>query len=206
MEHFLNKVKNALQKGLPGMDAQYKMAPVNRQKTDLESRNTLNYRQSAVIILFCCDENNHIYIPLIVRKTYKGAHSGQVSFPGGKFEEQDESLENTALRECFEEIGINAIEILGPLTELYIPVSGFKVQPYVAFCNTPNPLLTPQEREVESLLKLKVTDLLKDEIVKEGSVKLSSHTKMTVPYFEVENHQVWGATAMMLNELKHLLK
>ncbi len=206
MELNVNKLKAKLQKPLPGIAAQYQMAPVSRPKFDIENMTEDQYRPSAVMILFCRDEQDDLFIPLIERHAYKGTHSAQISFPGGKYETADENLQNTAIRECFEEIGLKEeIEIIGKLTRLFIPVSGFLVEPYVAVCKIKNPMIIPQEREVKSILKLKISQLLDDLIIEEGTVQASEY-KIKTPYFLVEGNKVWGATAMMLNELKTVLK
>lgn len=182
------------------------MAPVSRPKFDIENLSDDQYRPSAVMILFCKDELDEIFIPLIERHAYKGTHSAQISFPGGKYEVEDENLQNTAIRECFEEIGLKEeIEIVGKLTRLFIPVSGFLVEPYVGICKIKNPVVIPQEREVKSVLKLSLSQLLDDSIIEEGVVQAGEY-KIKTPYFLVEGNKVWGATAMMLNELKIVLK
>lgn len=206
MEQLLNKLKIQLQKPLPGFPAQYEMAPVSRPKINVENLERGQYKSSAVLILFCLDENNDSFIPLIERFSYIGAHSAQISFPGGKYEEHDGNLQNTAIRECFEEIGLqNDIEVIGKLTDLFIPVSSFLVAPYIGFCKISNPPLFPHEREVKSILKLSVEILLKEKIIEHGVVETDDY-KIKTPYFLVEGNKVWGATAMMLNELRTILK
>lgn len=206
MELNVNKLKTELQKTLPGIAAQYQMAPVARPKFDIENLPEDQYRPSAVMILFCKDADGNYFIPLIERMAYKGTHSAQVSFPGGKYETEDGNLQNTAIRECFEEIGLKEeIEVIGKLTRLFIPVSGFLVEPYIGICKIKNPVIIPQEREVKSVLKLSLTQLMDDTIIEEGTVQASDY-KIKTPYFLVEGNKVWGATAMMLNELKTVLK
>jgi 8-oxo-dGTP pyrophosphatase MutT (NUDIX family) len=205
LEQILNKLKFKLAEGLPGAEAQYRMAPVGRKKIDDLASQTLTYRSSAVLVLLCMNGAGEAFIPLIERMSYNGAHSGQVSLPGGKFEERDVNLETTALRECEEEVGIKGIELIGSLTELFIPVSQFKVQPFIGVYKLPNPTFTKQEREVKNLITLMLEDLKNDIIIKQGDVNLPNNTRMNVPYFEVGEHKVWGATAMILHELKVLL-
>lgn len=178
------------------------MAPKHRA---LRS-NDIAYKPSAVMVLLCEDEKGQTFIPLTKRHAYSGAHSAQVSLPGGKYDERDEDLLNTAKRECFEEIGIAELEVIGKLSSLHIPVSGFLVQPFVARCLVKNPQFTLQEREVQRLLKLNPFSLLDENTRKEGYIDLGAGQKIYCPWFEVEQEKVWGATAMMLSEFKEILK
>lgn len=196
-----------MEKALPGQDAQFVMAPVHRNRTDLSKLSPGDYRLSAVMILFCLDDQDNWFIPLTERYAYGGVHSAQVSLPGGKFETEDSTTENTAKRECFEEIGVREeVEIVGKLTSLFIPVSGFLVEPYVAISRVKNPLFTASEREVKNIIRLKVNDLLNHSIIKQGSVEVSgSEMKIKTPYFSAGDYKIWGATAMILNELKMVI-
>ncbi|MGZ3901455.1 MAG: NUDIX hydrolase, partial [Bacteroidia bacterium] len=164
------------------------------------------FKKSAVMLLICRDDKNEFFIPLTERFAYDGVHSGQVSFPGGKFEEKDKDLVQTALRECEEEIGIKNVKALGTLSKLYIPVSNFLVQPVVGYCDEVNVFMTPHVREVKHILKLRFDSLLDESIVKEGSISIYNGGKIKAPYFEIEGLKVWGATAMVLSEFKVLLK
>ena len=152
-----------------------------------------------------------IYTVLILRTSDHGVHSGQVSFPGGKKEESDRSLEDTALREAEEEIGIkkNDVKVIGPLSELYIPTSGFLVQPFVGYLNK-KPLFHPAKNEVAKLIEVSLDLIMDDGIVKETTI-LESKTQnqkseIQIPYFDIHGEVVWGATAMIISELKKILK
>ncbi len=206
MISIINKLKTALEHPLPGEEAQYLMAPFHRKKIEDALLSMDNFKPSAVMLALCFENDNSAYIPLIERVSYNGAHSAQISLPGGKYDDIDESLQNTALRECFEEIGLNEIEVLGSLTQIKIPVSNFLVQPYIGICKINEPNLILDRREVKSILKLRLHDLLKDELIQIGTVKLNTGQEIKTAWFEVEGHQVWGATAMILSELKQLLK
>lgn len=198
-----------MQKTLPGQDVQFVMAPLKRVRTDLGSLRPEDYRLSAVMILFCLDEHDNWFLPLTERYSYNGAHSGQVSLPGGKFEPIDVITENTAIRECFEEIGVKEeIEIVGKLTKLFIPVSGFMVEPFVGICRRKNPLFSANEREVKTIIRLRITDLLNHSIVRTGTIDLpgvEKEMKIKTPYFAAGDYKIWGATAMILNELKTVI-
>lgn len=206
MEAFVQKLKDRLKLSLPGLDAQYLMAPLHRQRIEIETLKVGDYRPSAVMILFCEDEYGNTFIPLTERMSYNGAHSGQISLPGGKYDEQDGNLENTAIRECYEEIGINDLEVVGTLTEIFIPVSRFKVQPYLGVCRQKNPLMTIQEREVKSIVRLDIETLLKSETIERGQIEVMQNLNVNAPWFSVGGHKVWGATAMILSELKELIR
>lgn len=150
------------------------------------------------------DKTNFI---LILRKTYKGVHSNQVGFPGGRLEIFDKSLEHTALRETEEEVGIpkEEVEIVKKLTKLYIPPSNFWVHPYVGLIEkTPN--LVPQISEVEKILEINIDEFLDEKNLIKQKLSTSYANNIEVPAFSLNGHVVWGATAMMLNELKELLK
>lgn len=157
---FLSKLKEQLQQPLPGTEVQFEMAHVNRKKIRQEDLNPNEYKSSAVLLLLIKRENG-FYIPLTERHTYQGAHSGQVSFPGGKFDTDDGNLENTALRECNEEIGLkNNIEMLGQLTPVYIPVSKFMVNPFVAVLRETDFNYAVNQTEVKNIIELAINKQL----------------------------------------------
>ena len=131
-------------------------------------------------------------------------HPGQISFPGGQREE-DETLREAALREAKEEISLETegVEVLGELSPLYIPPSGFCVYPFVAALDYP-PDLHPGEAEVEAILRVPVHTLLKSTAAVREEWLLQDRL-VSVPFFAVKEHQIWGATAMILAELLALI-
>jgi len=151
-------------------------------------------------------KNNEIYLALTQRCQYDGKHSGQISFPGGKVEETDKDIYHTALRETNEEIGVimQDIEVIGQLTNVFIPVSNFLVFPIVGFINY-LPQFNIDNNEVEELIELKLTDLINTRGLVQNEVKLANNTKLKVPSFVFNGKIIWGATALILNELRHLL-
>lgn len=192
---------------LPGIAAQLIMAPPFRAEL-LEQNKLLrkNAKPAAVLALFYPDDTMNTKLVLIVRKTSSGFHSAQVGFPGGKPELSDQNLEATAVRETWEEIGVlkDHIKLLFPLTELYIPPSNFIVFPFVGFTDaTPDFKLQPSE--VESIIEIPLNDVLDDSKRIFSLVSTSYGPKVNVPAFNFEGHIVWGATAMILMELIHLL-
>lgn len=195
-----------LQEELPGSQAQKHLAPVNRILQDPQELRPGEYKPSAVMILLCSNHQRELFFPLIKRIDYEGVHGGQISLPGGKKEETDTSLEETALRECSEEIGMEGkIQLLGKLSPLYIPVSGYLVQPFVSFLENPEPSFVPQPSEVQKIFSIPIKDLLDDKNLNRGKIKVRNYS-IDTPYFSLENQQVWGATAMILNEMKTVLR
>jgi len=193
---------------LPGETSQFKMVPPFRQElVKRQGKNIKNAKQSAILALLYPDAFNEVYIVLILRKTYKGVHSAQIGFPGGKVEEQDQSLKDTALREAFEEVGVKPkdVNILKKLTQVYIPPSNFYVTPFLGVSYS-MPEFIKQDDEVEEILEVKLQDLLNDKNITSKTVSTSYKVDVEVPAIQLNGHIVWGATAMMLSELKDLLK
>lgn len=193
---------------LPGEDAHVKLAPMLRleelKNIDPESKKP-NY--AAVMAVFYPGPKSETKFVLILRKTYKGVHSNQVGFPGGRVEKEDADLAFTALRETEEEVGIprEHVEVLRQLTRLYIPPSNFWVQPFIGIMHK-TPALIPQEEEVESILEVDIDDFLSDSCLTKETLSTSYAEKIEVPAFLLNGHVVWGATAMMLSEMKEILK
>lgn len=192
---------------MPGTEVQYQMAPAHRERKTVDQLENGQYRLSAVMAVLCREVDGRWFIPLTERFAYAGAHGGQVSLPGGKYEPEDRSTDQTALRECYEEIGLeNEIEVLGRLSPLYIPVSGFLVEPWVAVCHQPAPQFLPHPREVKSIIRLGLHELLDHSTVRSGDLELGREgdtvMKIKTPWFVSGDFKIWGATAMILNELK----
>jgi 8-oxo-dGTP pyrophosphatase MutT (NUDIX family) len=159
-------------------------------------------RESAVLILLHLIENKP-HLLLIKRPIYAGVHSGQMAFPGGKREQSDKSLLDTAIREVHEELGI-LIELHNSffaLRELYIPPSHFLVQPYICFLNQLPPV--KPNHEVAHIIQLPVEHLLQKEIITQHEIEIFPTKELrTVPAIAFDNHYIWGATAMMLYEIR----
>ena len=193
---------------LPGKPAMFEMAPMERIKelkhVDIAK---LKPRQAAVMALFYPNEHGQMYLILILRKTYKGVHSAQIGFPGGKVEEEDVDLIYTAKRETEEEVGVTIadINILKTMTQAYIPPSNFYVQPYLGYLDK-EPEFLKQDDEVEDIILVDMNDFLNDDLLIEETLSTSYAEEITVPAFHLNGHIVWGATAMMLNEIKTLFK
>jgi 8-oxo-dGTP pyrophosphatase MutT (NUDIX family) len=193
---------------LLGQEAHNKMSPLNRiQELKSIEIQKMNPRKAAVTTLFYPDKDYNTRLLLILRKTYKGVHSNQVGFPGGKEEKSDVSLMHTALRETHEEVGIapEKIDLIMPLSEIYIPPSNFIVKPFLGIINE-TPLFTPQETEVEEIIEVLLTDFLDEKSVYLEKVNTSYNLSIEAPIFKLNNYTVWGATAMILSEVKELCK
>tara|TARA_Y100000034_G_scaffold84474_1_gene101155 strand:- start:34583 stop:35206 length:624 start_codon:yes stop_codon:yes gene_type:complete len=201
---FQNFVSKIEKKPLGGLDAQFKLAPKLRLKYSLEKIKASNPKQAAVLALFYPDEQNNTRFLLTQRASYNGKHSAQISFPGGKIEESDQTKEITALRESREEVGVDEQEvtIIKEMTEVYIPPSNFLVTPYVGFVEA-KPEFVPNH-EVSQIIEVPLKELLDDANIREFPMKTSYMEKSMVPCFYFEEHIVWGATAMMLAEIRDL--
>ncbi|MBE16246.1 MAG: CoA pyrophosphatase [Dokdonia sp.] len=207
-DKFIDLVPKIRNLSLPGQEAQFLMAPIERVKelstTAIEKKNP---KQAGVMALLYPYRGKETYLVLILRKTYKGVHSNQVGFPGGKVEPEDAHLEATALRETEEEIGVNRkdIAVVKQMTNIYIPPSNFWVQSFIGYTQH-HPQFTPQPSEVEAIIEVPLQEFLSDTSHIETTLSTSYATDITVPAFDLQGHVVWGATAMMLSEMKQLFK
>lgn len=190
---------------LPGQEAQLKMAPAGRRQIPEGGLDESKVRKAAVMALFY-ERQKKTQLVLTLRSEYEGVHSGQISFPGGRVEESDRNLQETALRETEEEIGINSgdIQVVGELSSLYIPPSNFLVQPFIGITDI-NPDFKAEEKEVQKIISVDLQTLAKDSIVKETKMRVGNFT-ITVPAFHIDKHIVWGATAMMISEIREMLR
>ena len=205
-QEFVSSISAKLSNPLPGEQSQLIMAPYNRSRKEEALAKDPSPRKSAVLVLFF-HKRSEPHVLLMKRSSYNGTHSAQVSFPGGKVEKTDTDHFHTALREANEEVGVeqSSVEIIGELSELYIPPSRFLVNPVIGiYQNKPTWQLNP--REVQEVIELPLSLLLDDSCCKNGEVLASSiNQKIKAPYFDVYGHRVWGATAMMLSELKYII-
>jgi len=200
-----SKIKNIK---LPAEASHLKMMPASRLEL-LKSQNEAIKvaKKAGVIALFYPDENLQTKFLLILRKTYEGIHSAQVGFPGGKLEIHDHSLKEAAIRETFEEVGVpkNDIIVIHELSGVYIPPSNFYVHPFIALTEK-RPFFILQEDEVEAIIEVDLQHFLDENVIMTNRVKASYNIDVEVPTFLLNGHIVWGATAMILSEIKDLLK
>lgn len=206
-QDFLQYVPNLIPVELPAEAAHIKMAPKERTEAlknlDLKA---VNPRIAAVMMLLY-PKNKETHLVLIVRNAYEGVHSSQIAFPGGKYETFDISYEATALRETQEEVGIlsEKIEIVKEFSPMYIPPSNFLVHPFLGISHDELSFY-PDVREVAEIIELPLSTFLDDEIIIEATLSTSYGSNILVPAFNIQNHIVWGATAMILSELREVLK
>lgn len=207
-QDFLNTISKIEKMELPGEAFHIKMAPVERLlELKKIARAQKTARRAAVSVLFYPSKTLETRFVLILRKTYKGVHSAQIGFPGGKYEETDADFEATALRETEEEVGVPVQDIIvvKELTEIYIPPSNFFVQPYFCYCIT-TPKFIPQEEEVASIIEVDYDHFMDDDILTTKILTTSYATDIEVPAYIINDHVVWGATAMMLSEVREILQ
>lgn len=206
-DEFLKHAPKVLNVELPAMNAHRKMVPPNREEL---IRNTdftkITPKKAAVMMLFY-PKNSQTHLALILRTSYNGVHSSQIAFPGGKVEPEDLDLSQTAIRETHEEIGVHPtnINVVRAFTEVYIPPSNYMVYPFFGY-STAELAFELQQDEVAGILELPLVDFLDDRNVKTSTMKTSYAGSIDVPGFQMNEHFIWGATAMMLSELKETLK
>ncbi len=208
MYQSLENIKYKLKQPLPGIKSHLKMATTNRiEEFSRFNFDINNAKKSAVLILFF-HEADILKMIVIRRSKYVGIHSGQIAFPGGRFEEEDKDVQTTALREIHEEIGIseNKIEILGRLSDIYVPPSNFLISVFVGYLSE-KPEYIIQEREVDEIIEIPFDDFYKSDAIKEKDFYVNSLKAVSnAPYFDVTNAEIWGASAMVISELLEILK
>ena len=199
---FITQLKIAVINDLPGEESHRKMQVNYNQFLELPfSKN--NSKGAAVLILLYL-ENNEIYFFLTKRTDELEHHKGQISLPGGT-QEENEKLIDTALRETQEEIGINktSISIIGSMTPLFVPVTGFMINPFIGYSLSKlDP--KPDPAEVAAIFSVNISDLLNEANRTIEQRKIRGYD-VEVPYFNLNNYEVWGATSMILSEFRDLL-
>lgn len=192
--------------------SQIKLAPSFRKEfIKLNSNKLLNSKKAAVIAALYEDDNK-VRLILILRNTYNGVHSNQIGFPGGSVEDYDKTLFDTAIRETYEEIGVRVQknELIRELHEIYIPPSNFNVYPFLVILNHP-PSFVKDDKEVKEVITIDLESLLNCKITQTQIPipaklnELSIQNDVEVPAFKLAGYNVWGATAMMLSEIRDLI-
>lgn len=199
---FTSQLTKKLKYPLPGESAHRIMQASSKLRMSFKPN--ARTRKSAVLVLFY-PHKDEIYFPLILRPAYDGVHSGQVAFPGGRYEPADEDLVRTALREAQEEIGLRLtdVKVHGILTELFIPASNFYVLPVIATMPY-RPDFYPDPREVEDIFEIKLEEISDVNIIGSSDIQIRGE-QVHAPHYMVQGYKIWGATAMMISELLTVL-
>jgi len=197
----VDKLTERLKLPLPGSVAHEPM----RARPAVRFHHQLPPKPGSVLILLYEDEGK-IKFPLTKRPDYLGVHGGQISLPGGKRENDENEIQN-ALRETQEEIGVPSTEIkvIGRLSDFFVIPSNYIITPVVGY-HSSKPKFIPQESEVVKIINGDLNELIKDNAVQEKEILAAKNFPMTAPYFSIENETVWGATAMMLNEFRMIVR
>ncbi|MEZ4853714.1 CoA pyrophosphatase [Flavobacterium sp.] len=206
-QDFLKYIPKIEKEKLLAEDAHAKMAPLERISfLKQEHYSDKNPKQAAVLMLFY-PKMGQTNLALIVRNSYPGVHSSQIGFPGGKVEKEDKDLAATALRETEEEVGVarQKVTIVKPFSTIYIPPSNFLVAPFMGISQEELQFI-PDLDEVKRVLEFPLQLFLDDNTITKVKMTTSYATDIEVPAFMVDKYVVWGATAMMMSELKETLK
>lgn len=210
MEHsrdFKNWLEKRLLRTLPGEEAQYLLAPLKRKEEEIIAQKNNSSPRISSVMLILYPDNDITHIPMIVRNKYRGVHSGQVALPGGKYENGDKNVMDTAIRETHEEInvGIEKEQVIGELSELFVPVSNFIIHPFIAWLDK-KPVFTPDQTEVQSVLEVPLNYLLDPVNVTSKSINTAMGIPLKAPGIIIENQFLWGATAMLMSEFFSILR
>jgi len=200
--------KAIIENQLPGEDAHLMMLPKGRELSSISRKEAVAPKQASVAIHLFFTELEEPYLILIKRSVYEGAHSGQIAFPGGKSDKKDKSLIQTALRESHEEIGLQADEsqLIGALSPVYIPISNFDVYPFL-FLHFISEELVPENREVSEILTVSLAEIIDNKNIHTKEITLKDNNEtIEVTGFLLQENWVWGASALILNEVKEVLK
>ncbi len=206
MQNFVSQLQNLLQNELPGQESHFKMIPDQRVKSYYDLIDVEKAKKGAILILIYQNQDS-IYFPMIRRAEYDGHHSGQMAFPGGRKDDTDPDFEFTALRETFEEVGVeqNKIQVLGKLTDLYIPPSNFLVKPFVGFIDH-KPNFNHNPSEVQYVQEFKLNDLLNPNAISKQKITIFNGLKVETPCYLVDETIIWGGSAMILTEFLDLAR
>lgn len=203
----IEKLRGELKKPLPGEEAQYRMAPSYRPRLTEEEIESLHPKISGVMLLLY-EKEGALHLVFTQRKQYDGVHGGQMSFPGGKKDDADAGIVETALREAEEEIGVEKkkIEIIGSLSRLYIPPSNFLVYPAVGFARH-IVSFRPQENEVEKVVEIPAAFFFDAAHINlQTEIRLFNGATVRVPAYIYKEHIIWGATAIILSEFTFVME
>lgn len=205
LDNITSYLRKRLAQDLPGSAAHEVMRaqPVGNLRPSFKSEDPP--RPGGVLILLY-EQDGIVQFPLIKRPDYAGTHGGQISFPGGKAEQGEDRL-MAALREGEEEIGVNrdTIKVIGQLSDFHVIPSNFLVTPVVATLEKTVPRFIPDPIEVARIISVPLEEIMKETALQQGEIIVGGYYKLMAPHFSIEGEMVWGATAMILNELRYIL-
>jgi 8-oxo-dGTP pyrophosphatase MutT (NUDIX family) len=202
---FIERLEREMEEELPGQQAQFLMAPVERQQNyDVPENSVL---ACVLALIFPKKKDWHVALIERVSDNVNDVHAGQLSFPGGRFEESDYSYQDCALREAEEELGIHGADvgIIGELTSLYIPVSNYLIYPFIGFMGE-EPEYIIQKSEVQNVIEVPLKHFLEPKNKKKTDIDIRNQLLKDVPYYDVHNIPLWGATAMIMSEFESVLR
>ena len=196
-------IKERLNHPLPGKAAQEKMLTRPKKSVNIPRFEQKEIPAGVLLLLFPDNDNIHFFLTL--RTETVDHHKGQISFPGG-VQEHNETLEHTALRETMEEIGIKpeSISMIGKLTPLFIPVTGFEIFPFIGWSDN-KPVTKAQDKEVKKIIVASISDLIDEQNHKIKKTKIRN-IPVSMPYYDLNGETVWGATSMILSEFKTIIQ
>ncbi len=204
----IDVLKQKKHETLPGKPAQFQMAHNVRQIPEIDSAPAHAKKAAVLILLYPKGSDWHFVLMERTSRFGNDKHKGQISLPGGAYETTDADLSETALRETEEEMGvpISDMNLVAPLTDLYIPVSNFHVFPFYGFCES-EPTFYPDRKEVAEILEIPLAHIQHPDNSRLTNIKISKNILLKeVPYYDFQGKIIWGATAMILSEFLTLLK
>jgi len=202
--YFKNTIDKLSQASLGGLEAQLTLAPEITSRYPFPIASKTNPKKAAVLALFYPDKKGDTTFLLTQRADYKGLHSKQISFPGGKYQDNDGQLRHTALRETQEEVGVKCSDIwlFKKMTRLYVPPSHFLVSPYLGVIDYRPHFV--KNKEVSKLIEVPLQALMNHRHIDHTTI-YKADREVKVPCFVFKEYPVWGATAMMLSEIRALI-